>query len=309
MAAGDNPDLFSPGPLAGSRRSFLPAKGPPRVGLALGGGGARGLAHVGVLKVFEEHGLQVDVIAGTSMGGLVAVAAAGGVTVADMLAIAGRTRVMRLLGRDRTGLALANTDRVGAMIAAAVGVGRLEDLALPCAVVAADAVTGERVVIDTGSVARAVQATIAIPGVLSPICEGKRILIDGGVVEPVPVKTARALGATVVIAVNVSADPHRPLRDALGAGVVPPRLVNSLRVLHALGPQRMIDILVKAYEIQGAQLASAQLELDPPAIVIRPNLEGMTADRFEAAGNIIAAGEAAARAALPEIMRVMGVRG
>ena len=276
----------------------------PALGIALGGGGARGLAHIGVLKVVEEVGLDVRVVTGTSMGGVIAIAWAAGVSASEIEAVARRVRVLSLLGRDRTGLGVVGTDKVAALVAKVVGKRNLEDLPRRCAVVAADVAAGEPVVIDRGPVERAVQATIAIPGLFSPVREGERLLVDGGIVEPVPVATALALGAQKVIAVDVTPDRSCPLLAAPGTGLVPKPLASSLVLLRLLGRQGLVDVVVKAFDIQAAELARAHLERTKPEVLIRPALSGLRPDQFDEATATIAAGEAAARAAAPELARL-----
>ena len=276
------------------------------IGLALGGGGARGLAHIGVLRVLEESGLPIEVVAGTSMGGLIGIAWAAGVPAAEMERLARSVRVLSLLGRDRTGLALASTDKVAAFVTKVVGKRNLEDLPRRCAVVALDIVSGRRLVIDRGPVERALQATIAIPGLLSPVCEGNVVLIDGGVIDPVPVGVAASLGARQIIAVDVCPAPDRPLVAQARSDLLPAPVASSLALLRLVGRGRIFDLLVKSFEVQSAEIARLQLRKSRPAVWIKPEVGRWRTDQFgDAAAACIAAGEAATRAHTAALRRLV----
>ncbi len=272
------------------------------LGLALGGGGARGLAHIGVLKVLEEAGIEVDFVTGTSMGGLVALAWGAGMPAAAMEELARRTQVMRLFTLDKTGLALAGTEKVGALASRIAGVPNLEDLPRRCAVVAVDINSGARVTIASGSVEKAVCATIAIPGVLSPVPDGDRMLVDGGILEPIPVQAAYELGARRVVAVDVTPNRDRPLAPDAFHGMVPRQVASSLAFLRLFGRSRHIDVIVKSTEVQSRELLEMRLAAVPPTLLIRPEVGLVLTDQFHRVEECIAAGEEAARAALPALL-------
>ncbi|MHB1417168.1 MAG: patatin-like phospholipase family protein [Chloroflexota bacterium] len=277
---------------------------PFKLGLALGGGGARGLAHIGVLKVLEENGILADVVSGASMGGVVAIGWAAGVSPTEMERIARQTSVVGLLGRDRTGLAVAGTHKIVDLIGSLAKVPDMESLPRPCVVVAVDAYSGEEVIISQGPVPRAVQATIAIPGLFSPVLDGERILVDGGVIDPVPVAAAYELGATAVIAVDVSPERDRALTTAAPLGFIPKPLASSTTLLRLLGRERLLDLMIKSSEIQAAEIARLKLAQTPPTVLIRPRLGDVRTDQFDRGEVCIKAGEEAARAALPVLLRL-----
>ncbi|HEX6624075.1 MAG TPA: patatin-like phospholipase family protein, partial [Pyrinomonadaceae bacterium] len=178
----------------------------PRVGLALSGGAARGMAHVGVLKVFKEHGVPVDCVAGTSAGALVGAAFAAGMPVEELEEIGRRLR-WRDFGRmTLSRLGAQSNARMEEYVRASFPVSRFEELPIPFAAVATDLHTGAAVVMrDRGDVAFAVRASCAVPGWYVPVVdEHGRQLVDGGLVANIPTAAVRALGAEVVVAVDVN---------------------------------------------------------------------------------------------------------
>src|ERR687890_28228 len=180
----------------------------PRLGLALSGGAARGLAHVGVLKVFEEEGVRVDCVAGTSAGALVGGALASGMPVEEIEKI-GRTLRWRDLGRMTVSrLGVQSNAVMEDYVRARFPVTRFEEMPTPFAAVACDLRTGGTVVMrDEGDVAFAVRASCAVPGWYVPVTDERgRQLVDGGLVANLPVTIARALGAEVVVAVDVNSE-------------------------------------------------------------------------------------------------------
>ena len=184
----------------------------PRIGLALGSGGARGAAHTGVLKVLEAEGVPISVVAGASIGSLIGAAMAVGIPVKhveeEWLAI-GASRVFRsfLPTFPRAGLSSGN--ELKKLLTDLLGDVHIEDLAMPYAAVACDIDTGESVVLTEGSLVDAVRASTALPGIFHPVRLGNRFLVDGGLVNPVPIQVCRDLGADFVIAVDITAKPVR----------------------------------------------------------------------------------------------------
>jgi NTE family protein len=180
----------------------------PKVGLALGSGSARGLAHIGVLRAIEEAGIEIDVIAGTSMGALIgAIFAAGKL---DGLAT-------RFLDFDWKGIislldpvfprsGLIDGQKIADLVRAHVSAASIEDLPIPFRAVATCIMSGEEVVCGAGDLIEAVRASISVPGIFTPMRSNGRILVDGGLVNPVPVSVVRAMGADLVIAVDLNHD-------------------------------------------------------------------------------------------------------
>lgn len=199
----------------------------PRVGFALGGGGVRGAAHIGVLSVLEEAGIRADVVAGTSVGAIVGAAYAAGLTSAEMFDLM-KPLKLRDVARVsvRSKYSLLDTSPLAGFIERSLGVSTFDDLEIPFAAVAADVVAGEKVVLTEGPVARAVLASAAIPAVFPPVEEGEALLVDGGTFDLVPVGVARDLGAEYVISVDLNPGRTEPTR-----------------------PKNAVDLLTASYEL------------------------------------------------------------
>lgn len=174
-----------------------------KLGLALGGGGARGLAHIGVLAELENMGAEIGYIAGTSAGSLVGALYAAGLGAEDILKLANETHWRDLAGVNLPLLGLSNFDPMEKMLNSILDGAEFKDLKIPFAAVACDLHTGAEVVLKEGNVARAVRASCSIPGIFVPIKEQKMLLTDGGIVNGVPVDVAKALGARRVLAVKL----------------------------------------------------------------------------------------------------------
>jgi NTE family protein len=191
------------------------AAGHKRVGLALGGGGARGMAHVGVIRVLEREGIPIDCIAGTSAGSLVGAVYAAGVRGHRLLemALQIRWRDIAQIVWPRQGF--VSFARMETFLGNLLGDLSFNDLDLPYAAVTADLVTGEQVVLKEGRLAPAVRASCSVPGVITPVEINGRVLVDGGVVNNLPISVVRELGADVVIAVGLGAPPGEVPRGPL----------------------------------------------------------------------------------------------
>ena len=255
----------------------------PRLGLALSGGAARGMAHVGVLKVLAEENISIDCLAGTSAGALVAGAYAAGLSVADLIGFARELR-WRDMGRvTLSRLGVQSSRPMEEYIRARFPATDFASLPLPLAVVATDLHTGSPVVMkDAGDVAFAIRASCAIPGWYVPVLDSEgRQLVDGGLVANVPAAAARSLGADVVIAVDVNAE---------GAKFWGP-------------PQSAIGVLLQAMMV--AQRASSARQHTEADVVILPPVGHIRWDEMMRADELIAAGETAARAAMPAIVNAL----
>ncbi|HSR33149.1 MAG TPA: patatin-like phospholipase family protein [Anaerolineae bacterium] len=191
------------------------------VGLVMSGGGARGMAHVGVIRVLEREGIPIDCVAGTSVGSLVGAAYAAGIRGHSLLemALSVRWREIARFSWPRQGF--ISFDRLESYLVNLLGDLTFADLDLPYAAVTADLATGEQVVLKEGRVARAVRASCSVPGLVIPVEVNGRLLVDGGVINNLPISVVRALGADVVIAVGLGAPPgtypKNPLEMATAA--------------------------------------------------------------------------------------------
>ncbi len=189
-----------------------------RIGLTLGSGGARGLAHIGVLKVLEEYQIPVDIVTGASMGAFIGGAFASGIKVSVMEELtldADWKMTTRMFFPTISSSGFADGKRIKGFLKKVIGNRNIEELDRKFACVATDILTGEEIVIDRGSLIEAIRASISIPTILTPVLHGNRFLADGGIVNPVPVDLARRMGADIVIAVNVIPLKALPLKKEI----------------------------------------------------------------------------------------------
>jgi len=255
----------------------------PRIGLALSGGAARGMAHVGVLQAFAEHEIPIDCIAGTSAGSLVGGAFSSGLPLDEIEAIARNLR-WRDIGRmTMSRLGVQTNERLEQYLRGRLPKTRFEELDLPFAAVATDLHSGQAVVMrDQGDVPFAIRASCAIPGWYVPVTdEFGRQLVDGGLVANIPAQVARTLGADLVIAVDVNAD---------GAKF--------------LGPSQSVVGVVLQSMLLVQRLASAH-QLQHADCIIRPSVGHIRWDEMSRAVELIKAGYEAASESIPEIRKLI----
>jgi len=280
-------------------------KGQPKSGLALSGGGARGLAHIGVLKLLEREEIPIDCLAGTSMGGVIAAGHAAGLDAAyleqEALHMGCWRNLLPLVDRSLPGLGLMKGERVREYFVRHLGDKTFADLHLPLALVTVDLLSGEEVILNSGRVVDAVRATVSLPGVLSPVRLDGRLLVDGGLLNNVPADVVRRMGADVVVAVDVSARLNG-VSGLLAAEQEGASLLQIPLIIETL--QRVLGIMETW--VWNHRLADAR-----PEVVILPDVgEGITSFAgFHRATEIIAAGEAAAEAALPRIWQALREQG
>ncbi|MGD9874468.1 MAG: patatin-like phospholipase family protein [Kiritimatiellia bacterium] len=300
-----------------------------RIGLALGGGAARGWAHVGVLQALEEAGLEVACVAGTSAGAMVGAVYASG-RLSDMETLAQQTDWRKVLyyfsdiSFARAGL--VDGDKVCRMLRKYISARNIEDLPLPFRAVATDIMTGEEVVLNRGEIIEAVRASISFPGIFTPVKIENRLLVDGGMVNPVPVSAVREMGADFVIAVDLNHDrmsiEARSQRETKISGSLPdarlpePLLRLSKKLIekaeHHNAKRRsmphLFDILGNASRIMEGRLSDAMLRADPPDILIQPKVGHISFMEFNRSAVTIAAGYEAAIGSLTKAAeRIRGV--
>lgn len=193
----------------------------PKIGLALGSGGSRGLAHIGVIKALEEHHIPIDIIAGSSIGAMIGGFYASGLSVEDMEGIVSETnwKKMASLVDPHLKEGLIGGEKVKLFIEELVGGKQIEDCIIPFAAVATDLDTGNVVDLRTGDLAQAIRASISIPLVFKPVDMGGMRLADGGLSAPVPVEIARSMGADIVIAINLDKHYHAETKGPAWYGV------------------------------------------------------------------------------------------
>lgn len=274
----------------------------PSIGLALGGGGARGIAHIGVLRVFERERIPVHFIAGTSMGGIIGASYAAGVSLEAITGVALQIRKrfeqLRLLDVKLTGRGLIKGTRLYRQLASLIGEEMtFADLKIPSALMAVDLFTGREVVLSEGKVVDAIRATMSVPGVFEPVPRGDLLLVDGGILNNVPVDIVCQAGMQLSIAVDVMPDFPRN-RAGQAPIVIAPRT--------AYLPPAMQEVM-NAFLIMISEMTEYRLRMCTPDLILRPEISNQVSllTGFELAEEVIAAGEAAAEAALPEIKRLI----
>jgi NTE family protein len=257
---------------------------PPRLGLALGGGAARGFAHIGVIQELERAGIRPDVVVGTSAGSLVAALYASGKPGAELERLALQMHEaeiadwsLPILGRG-----LFRGDALTRYVRRAVDGRLIENMALPLGVLATDLKTGRGVLFRRGDTALAVRASSAVPGVFSPVKIGDTEYVDGGLVAPVPVRQARDMGAEVVLAIDISSVPEA--NAATGS----------------------LQVLLQTFAIMGQSIN--RHELAGADLVVHPPLDGVGGADFSMRQRAIDAGRQAMRSAMPQLLVLMARR-
>lgn len=252
----------------------------PGIALALGGGFARGFAHLGVLKVFQKYNIRVSHIAGSSVGSILGAAYASGAPLERIIETC-RTLRFRDIARWRVSrLGLASNHRLAALMDRVFGSRQFEDLKIPLAVVATDLSTGEPVVFTSGNLVDAIRASCAFPGLFEPVEIGTRCLADGGLVAPVPTHAARFIGGQTVVGVSVG------MQDG-----------------HRGAPTNIFQVVSRA--VSAAQKHQLEVWERHADLVLRPDVQFLAWDDFGRADEAIEAGAAAALRALPRIENLL----
>ncbi|GGE47869.1 phospholipase [Agaricicola taiwanensis] len=285
--------------------------GKPNVGLALGGGAARGWAHIGVIKALEEQGIEPQIIAGTSIGAVVGGCYAAGKlpeleTWARSLT---KRRVFSLMDLSLGGAGMINGARLRRLLESDIGPRSIEDLPIRFAAVATELRTGHEIWLTKGRLVQAMRASYALPGIFEPVRVGGRWLMDGALVNPVPVSTTRAMGARLVIGVNLQSDIY-------GRGAIVPmhgtddadndeairfteggqnglfsaaRGIFSKQVVSEVtgGPPGIPSVMMEAFNIVQDRISRARLAGDPPDVLLSPKLRGIGLFEFHRAAETI----------------------
>jgi NTE family protein len=260
-----------------------------KIGLALSGGAARGLAHIGVLSVLQKEGILIDMIAGTSAGAVIGAIYAwnqdAGWMKQQTLEM-GWKQLAPLIDPSLPKTGLIKGKKIQDLIASYIGGNiKFSSLKIPLACVATDIDTGEEVVFNSGSVPEALRASISIPAIFTVVKRGGRFLVDGGLANPVPVSVVKQMGADFIIAVNVTPTVHERIEKAH-------KEPNIFQVI-------MQSIYITTYSLVRSNMEEAD-------IIIEPDLANIGAGDFQKARHLIRRGEIAARNAIPEIKRRLG---
>jgi len=302
----------------------------PVIGLALGGGAARGFAHIGIVRTLIAHGIIPNVVVGTSIGGVVGGAyAAGQLDALEEWARSLQPRnILGYLDIRLNGSGLIGGDKLAAQLEGAIGSTLIEDLPLKFATVATEVRTGHEIWLTHGRVVEAMRASYALPGIFSPVLVGDRWLVDGALVNPVPVSAARALGAEIVIAANLSSDvfthsttiySHGPAAEAPQALVEPAvpkrgfgRLFSAERTMKREffgggGRPGISSVMVDAFNIMQDRITRARLAGDPPDLLITPRVGQIGWFDFHRANDLIAFGARATERAIDSIQEAIDI--
>jgi NTE family protein len=303
----------------------------PIIGLALGGGAARGFAHIGILRTLIANGIVPDVVVGTSIGAVV-----GGLHAAGRLdtleewgrSLQGMRNILGYLDIRLNGSGLLGGEKLATRLEEAIGEVLIEDLPIKFASVATEVRTGHEIWLTHGRVVDAMRASYALPGIFQPILIGDRWLVDGALVNPVPVSAARALGAEIVIAANLSSDifTHSTTIYAHGAMPAPvvaeveettakrrfPRLFSAEKTMKreffgSAGRPGISTVMVDAFNIMQDRITRARLAGDPPDLLISPRVGQFGWFDFHRSEDLIAHGTRAAERALESIQEAIEV--
>jgi NTE family protein len=259
-------------------------KTPPKIGLALGGGAARGFAHIGVIQVLEEAGIKPNLVVGTSAGSLVAAIYASGKTGSQLQHVAQTMEeatitdwTMPLFGRG-----MLRGEALARYVNAQVGFKLIENMALPLGIVATDLNSGDSMLFQRGNTGTAVRASSAVPAVFQPVSISGREYVDGGLVSPIPVRAALSMGAELVIAVDITSPPEGNLAGGT------------------------LEILMQTFSIMGKSINT--LELRDADVVVRPLLRGVSSADFTARKRAIEAGRQAMLLVLPQLRAAIAAK-
>ena len=283
------------------------------VGIALGGGGAFGIAHVGVLLALEDAGVPIDLVAGTSMGSIVAIGYALGIEPREMLDIAGRIGNVRttlsVIDPSLTGSGLLRGRRLISIFAPFIPADRstFEHLDIPCTVVAMDVETGERVDLADGRLDEAFRASCSIPVAFTPVRLEGRVLVDGGMIDPVPADVVRDMGANILIAVNVVPQLRPDVTTALSRSF---RRVSKLNPFSHLGRSRSLPDIVDVFmnSLQVVQRELGTYKAVQSDVLINVELAEFTWIDFHRALDIIERGRIAGAEAAPRVLQAITAR-
>jgi NTE family protein len=307
----------------------------PVIGLALGGGAARGFAHIGIVRALLAHGIVPNVVVGTSIGAVVGGAYAAGHldTLEEWARRLQPRNVFSYLDLRLNGSGLIGGDKLAAELEAAIGPTLIEDLPLKFATVATEVRTGHETWVTHGRIVDAMRASYALPGIFAPVLIGDRWLVDGALVNPVPVSAARALGAEIVIAANLSSDvfthsttiySYGPSAEAAVAvapeAVIEPetpkrgfgKLFSAERTMKREffgggGRPGISTVMVDAFNIMQDRITRARLAGDPPDLLISPRVGQIGWFDFHRADDLIAHGARAAERAIESIQEAIDI--
>ena len=288
----------------------------PRIGLALGSGSSRGWAHIGVIRALEERGLKPDLVCGTSIGALVGAAYAAGELDRLEKWVTGLawTTVVRLMDLSWRGGLIRGT-RLFTLFRTIFQDREISDLRIPYGAVATELHSGRELWLRHGNVLDAARASCAMPGLFTPVMRDGTVLVDGGLVNPVPVSMCRALGADLVVAVDLSwgkLGPYRQSRDGEAAARAAPSWLDRLRKKKAAAAEEaepipsIFDVFMTSLDIVEMRVARSRLAGEPADVLITPILPDFATMDFHRGNEAIAEGRAAVERMGPLLQQVLG---
>lgn len=265
-----------------------------KIGLALSGGGIRGLAHIGVLRVFEENNIPIDMISGTSMGAMVGALYASEQNAKKLEKEVLAENMGKLLDYTISRYGLIKGKKINEFLERKLREVNFEDLKTPLYITSFDIEKRREIIFSKGNVAKAVRASIAIPGIFIPIENKNEILVDAGMIDPVPTEVLKKMGAEIIIAVNVNNFKERkPVYNESASSAKSTKKMPS-----------MLETTLKSLNIMGAEAAKADLMFDKADFVINVFLEDVNLFDYQKAKKVIEKGKKAARAALENLKNI-----
>jgi NTE family protein len=277
--------------------------------LALGGGGVKGNAHIGAIRRLEKEGYRIRSVAGTSFGGLIAILYTSGLTPDEIEEIFASTDQGSLFARDsHDGPSLLGLSGARKLMDKLLGERTFADLKILCAVTAVDVKTGREIVISEGQLRNAVLATIALPGIFPPLHMNDWELMDGGVLNPVPVTVARMLSPDLPIVAVVLNDPlDTPVRTYTipVPSILPKQITDRIFRTHVA---QAFDIVMRAVDLNSRAVAHYRLKLDAPDVIVRPKVQHISLLDKVVVKDVAMLGDAAVEAVLPELKKVTSWR-
>jgi NTE family protein len=281
---------------------YLPEKYNLKVGIALGSGGARGLCHIGVIDILQSLGIRIDFISGASVGALIGAFLAAGKLeeLKKFAAPLTRKESFKLADLMFPTSGLIEGKKIEGFLREHLGAIRIEDLKIRFACVATDFYTGREVILSSGDLVKAVRASISIPGVFKPVAMDGKLLVDGGVVNPVPVQVVRDLGAEFIIAVDICPEISKT-PPASDPGETRPVMMNQKKEEPKF--PNVFEVIMGSITIMESQVVGMRMKSERPDLIIRPQVIGLGTYDFHRYQEGVDCGTAAVQEAVPSLGR------
>ena len=310
----------------------------PKIGIALSSGVVRGISHIGILKVLEREKIQIDFVAGTSIGALIGALYCSGTTIEEMENLVNTAKWKELVDFTIPKTGLIEGKKIETFISKILKKKTFEELDIPLSIVATDLNSGEKVVFSEGDIVKAVKASISMPGVFEPVVEEDTLLVDGGLVDPIPVDIVKSMGADIVIAVDLTIDLKRSkesekkaestvkefferefisteiafLKDFLPKNKMKLPLfmemfLNTNNLMKAVGGEeiKIIKYTIRSLDILGHQFAKEKLKYPYIDVIIKPEFENIRWAEFDKTKECISAGVCAAEDVIQKLRKLL----